>query len=178
MKKIFLIAGHNGAGTGANGYLDEGAETIKLRDMIDAELCKLGVIPETDFNMENEKLTNVVKWLKGAVDKTDLCIDIHFNAAGETANGTEVLIPENHSENELELANKICLAICDALGTRNRGVKTENQSAHGKLAMLSGFDCEQILLEICFCSNKDDTDKYMAKRSELAEQLALLISKS
>lgn len=178
MKKIYLIAGHNGKGTGANGYLDEGEETIRLRDMIDAELCALNVVPETDFDRENEKLSDVVKWLKSEIKKTDLCIDIHFNAAGETANGTEVLIPDNHSEHELELAKSICQKICEIIGTKNRGVKTEKQSAHGKLAMLSGFDCEQILLEICFCSNKEDVDKYMKNKTFLAKELALLISKS
>lgn len=177
MKKIYLIAGHNGKGTGANGYLDEGEETIIFRDMLDAELCKRGIIPETDFNREDEKLSDVVKWLKGEVKKTDVCIDIHFNAAGESANGTEVLIPENHSESEVELADKICKKICDVLGTKSRGVKTEKQSAHGKLAMLSGFDCEQILLEICFCSNKEDVEKYTKNKQKLAEELAVLITK-
>lgn len=177
MKKVFLIAGHNGAGTGASGYLDEGAETIAFRDLLDAELCKLGIIPETDFDKEDDKLSDVVKWLKSEVQKTDLCVDIHFNAAGESANGTEVLIPDNHSEHELELANTICQSIFHVLGTRNRGVKTEKQSAHGKLAMLSGFNCEQILLEICFCSNKSDVEKYQQKKFELARELAKDISK-
>lgn len=176
MKKIYLIAGHNGKGTGANGYLDEGEETIIFRDMLDAELCKRGIIPDTDFDREYEKLPNVVKWLNAEVEKTDVCIDIHFNAAAESANGTEVLIPDNHSEDEREMADKVCAKICEVLSTRNRGVKTEKQSAHGKLAMLSGFDCKQLLIEICFCSNKEDVEKYTKNKQKLAEELAVLIT--
>lgn len=177
MRKIFLIAGHNGAGTGANGYLDEGAETIVFRDLLDAELCKLGVIPETDFDRENEKLSTIVNWLKGQVEADDLCIDIHFNAASESANGTEVLVPEPATSFEKNTAEQVCDIICKVLGTRDRGVKSEKQSARGKLAMLSGFKCQQILIEICFCSNKSDVGKYNSNKEKLAKELASLISK-
>lgn len=176
MRKIFLIAGHNGAGTGANGYLDEGAETIAFRDLLDVELCRLGVIPETDFDRENEKLSTVVNWLKGQVEADDLCIDIHFNAASESAHGTEVLVPETPTTFEKKTAEQICSLICKVLGTNNRGVKTEKQSAHGKLAMLSGFKCQQILVEICFCSNGQDVEKYNRHKAELAKELAKLIT--
>lgn len=177
MRKIFLIAGHNGAGTGASGYLDEGAETIVFRDLLDAELCKLGVIPETDFDRENEKLSTIVNWLKGQVEADDLCIDIHFNAASESAHGTEVLVPETPTTFEKKTAEQICSLICNVLGTKSRGVKSEKQSARGKLAMLSGFKCQQILIEICFCSNRNDVQKYESKKNELAKELANKISK-
>lgn len=146
--------------------------------MLDAELCKLGVIPETDFDRENEKLSTIVNWLKGQVEADDLCIDIHFNAASESANGTEVLIPDMATTFEKKIAEKICNTICKVLGTKSRGIKSEKQSAHGKLAILSGFKCQQVLLEICFCSNKEDVEKYNANKEKLARELALLISKS
>ena len=34
--------------------------------------------------------------------------------------------------------------------------KTEKQTYHGKIAMLSGFDCCNVLLEICFVSNRTE----------------------
>ena len=39
--------------------------------------------------------------------------------------------------------------------------------------MLRGFDCCNILLEICFVSNKPDADAYNLYKKELAYELAL-----
>lgn len=178
MRKLFLIAGHNGKGTGASGFLDEGEETIVFRDILDSCVCSHNIIPETDFDRENEKLADVVKWLKSNVKQNDVCIDIHFNASSNvSAHGTEVLIPDKFSDFEKSLASEVLTSIVSILGTSNRGVKTESQSAHSSLAMLSGFDCEQILIEICFCTNSSDVDSYKKFKHELAKNLASVIVK-
>ena len=39
--------------------------------------------------------------------------------------------------------------------------------------MLSGFDCCNVLLEICFVSNKLDSENYFKKREFIAYELAL-----
>lgn len=176
MKKIFLIAGHNGPGTGANGFIDEGAETIVFRDLLDAELCKLGIIPETDFEREGNALNLVADWIKRNCQSDDICIDIHFNAASADANGSEVFIPSSPTPLEKDLADCICRGICSVLSTKNRGVRTETQSARGKLAMLN-LPCHCLLLEICFCSNQEDAEKYRQNKFLLAERLAQIISK-
>ena len=44
MRRVFLIAGHNGTGTGANGFIDEGKETVILRDLIAKNLKEMGVV--------------------------------------------------------------------------------------------------------------------------------------
>ena len=57
--KIYLIAGHNGSGTGANGFIDEGKETIILRDLIAEKLKEMGIVAIKDDKMYNElKQTN------------------------------------------------------------------------------------------------------------------------
>ena len=43
-KVVFLSAGHRGAGTGANGFIDEGKETIILRNLIAKNLKEMGII--------------------------------------------------------------------------------------------------------------------------------------
>ena len=65
--KIYLIAGHNGSGTGANGFIDEGKETIILRDLIAKNLKEMGIIVIKDDNLT--PLTKVVQWLRNQITK-------------------------------------------------------------------------------------------------------------
>jgi len=168
-KRLYLIAGHRGKGTGAVGFIDEGAETIRLRDA----LCEYigarylpvgrqgGVELLTDKGRDGWALGRIVRWLRGSVRRDDICVDIHFNSSSNSrANGCEVFIPERHTRAEYGLALKLAFAVSRALGVVNRGVKSEVVSFHKRLAMLSGFDCVNLLLEVCFVSNRGDVEAY------------------
>ena len=170
MRRVFLIAGHNGPGTGANGFIDEGKETIILRDLIAKNLSDMGVVAVKDDNLT--PLTKVVQWLRNKITKKDICIDIHFNASSnKSANGSEVFIPTKNTSDEVELANMFRESLSKFF--KDRGVSLESKSYHGKIAMLSGFDCCNVLLEVCFVSNKLDADAYNLYKKELAYELAL-----
>ena len=174
--KVAIISGHAGPGTGANGFIDEGAETIWLRDRVEWYLCtKYNIVPEVD--QDNEGLSTVVKKLSRKLKKQDICIDIHFDAAPtDKASGCTVYVPTRHTSDELVLANKILKGTIDVLGVPSRGVRREDESNHGKLAMLSGFDCCNILWEVCFVSNKNDSTKYFSNREQLAVTIADIIN--
>lgn len=170
MRRVFLIAGHNGPGTGANGFIDEGKETIILRDLIAENLKDIGIVAIKDDNLTT--LTKVVQWLRNQITKKDICIDIHFNASSnKSANGSEVFIPTKNTSDEVALANMFNESLSKFF--KDRGVSLESKSYHGKIAMLSGFDCCNILLEVCFVSNKADADAYNSHKIELAHELAL-----
>lgn len=178
MRRIFLTAGHKGPGTGAkspksikNG-IDEGAETIWLRDAIAKRLDdRWGVCAQLDEN--KTVLSLVVSKIRQLIGKKDICVDIHFNAAGTpAATGTEVFVPHNATKFEKDMAGELLAVIKNTLQIKSRGVKSEGQSQHSKLAMLSGFDAESVLLEICFVSNPNDCAAYYAVRDELAITLA------
>lgn len=170
MRRVFLIAGHNGSGTGANGFIDEGRETVILRDLIAENLKEMGIVAIKDDNLT--PLTKVVQWLRNKITKRDICIDIHFNASSNKfANGTEVFIPTKNTSDEVELADMFRRTLSKVF--KDRGVSLESKSYHGKIAMLSGFDCCNVLLEICFVSNKTDADTYNLYKKELAYELAL-----
>ena len=183
MRQVALIAGHTGPKTGAcspqgiTPTLDEGTETIWLRDEINKHLkAKYNVSTVIDEN--KTKLTQVIAFLKRKLFGEDLSIDIHFNAAAsKNANGSEVLIPSNPTSFEKRAAQEILFTITSILGTRTRGVKSEGSGQHSKLGMLSGFDAQNILIEVCFCSNQDDCRKYFQNRDLLAEKLADTIYK-
>lgn len=171
MRTIYLNAGHRGGTTGANYGIKEAEETIWLRDSIASLLRKKGVRVELDNNTAS--LSQVVATINASCKATDICVDLHFNAVGNpSANGTEVLRPFNCSDTEIELAEDLLYSTCMVLGTKNRGVKREGEGTHQRLAMLSDVKCNSVLLEVCFISNREDSNKYKEKREELAIMLA------
>lgn len=174
MKKIYLIAGHNGKGTGACGFIDEGVETITLRQFVCHYLKEWGIPFETD--QDKLSLSGVVAWIKKKVHKSDIVVDLHFNAANKKARGVEVLV-SSAGDIERPMAKEICERIADILDTTNRGVKGEASGHHSKLAMLSNFEAEQMIVEVCFCDNQEDADAYTAKKWMVAKAIAEVIRK-
>ena len=136
MKKLFISAGHTnipGQDRGAfgNGYY-EGDLTVELRDLIVAELKALCIIVNVDSN--KNALLATLNYLKTLFfSKEDIIIDIHFNAASPGATGVEVLVPDNPSVLEKQIATALCEIHARVLMIKNRGVKTESQSAYWRL---------------------------------------------
>ncbi|AYQ31371.1 N-acetylmuramoyl-L-alanine amidase [Runella sp. SP2] len=176
---IYLLAGHtvqNGRGTGAFGIdgFDEAVEAVKLRNDITAALRARGVKVANEVN--TSPLAQVVAWLRSLVKKEDKVIDIHFNAAGPAATGVEVLIDDTPTEVERQFAEKLAATISRTLGIRRRGVlgvKRESESQHSSLAIISGPSVAiNVLIEVCFLSNKNDVDSYRKNYAELVKNLA------
>lgn len=173
---IAVIAGHRGPKTGATGYIDEGKETIEFRNLILKQLIENG----TPFIYEGEKdsLQKVVSDMDALLSPSDICLDIHFNSfSSEKASGSEIIIPEYPDSTEKQLAEDLLKCTCNILKTKNRKVKKESQSKHGRLAMLRDIHCKNILVEICFVSNKQDCDKYLQHKEELAKEYANILTK-
>jgi N-acetylmuramoyl-L-alanine amidase len=171
--KVFLTAGHRGRGTGAVGIIDEGEETIRLRNLIGEILRNRGV--EVYSDRDDDSLSVVVENVNAECGVDDICIDIHFNAFNTQAQGSEILIPHNFNDVEKELAQDLLTAIVSTLNTRSRGVKKESSGQHKRLAMLSDIDCNSVLVEICFCDNTEDALKYQSKFNDLAYAMANVI---
>ena len=175
MRKIYLTAGHRGGTTGANyNGIKEAEETIWLRNEIAGLLKAKGI--DVMLDNDSSSLSEVIATINAECKKTDICVDLHFNAvANPSANGTEVFKPFNSSDLEIEVAEDLLYATCMVLNTKNRGVKREGEGTHQRLAMLSDIRCNSVLLEVCFISNIADATKYKEKRDELviilAEQL-------
>jgi len=180
-RKIWLSAGHsNGTDKGAsgNGYT-EGALTIELRELIYNELETLGICAELDKN--SNALKETIQFFKNLVSSNCILVDIHWNAAGPSATGTEVFIPNTYTKLELELAGKLAKCMSDTLGIPLRGstngvlgVKTESLSARGQLGWMR-LNGNNILLEVCFISNKSDMEKYQDNKSMLAFKIAKIL---
>ena len=167
MRKIYLTSGHRGGTTGANyNGIKEAEVTIWLRNEIAERLKDKGV--EIMLDNDSASLSEVIATINAECKKTDICVDLHFNAvANPSANGTETFKPFNSSDTEIEVAEDLLYATCMTLNTKNRGVKREGEGTHQRLAMLSDIKCNSVLLEVCFISNINDAVKYKEKKDEL-----------
>ena len=171
-KKIYLLAGHNGKGSGAAGFIDEGEEAIVLRDRVAKYVTK-----EVVKDQNGTKLPDVIKWLTPIVQNDSLLIEIHFDASGTaSANGSTIVIDDNSNAVEKDIAAKFNTAICDTLKVKNRGIWKASQTPHKVLGILRYPKCNNVLIEVCFCTNKEDVAKYITKKELLAKAIAKVIN--
>lgn len=169
-KALFLIAGHGGSDPGAvgNGY-KEADLTLELRDLIASKLEDKYTIYK---DVKEHSLNSVITWLKSIVTPSCLLVDIHFNAAAtKAATGTEILVPDAFSSFESKLATDLAVNISKVLGIKNRAVKKESQSARSRIAILN-VPAENVLIEVCFISNKSDIESYQKNKEVLADTIA------
>ena len=101
-----------------------------------------------------------------------IMLSFHCNAATGKAAGTETFY---RGATNKPMAAAINIAVCEALGTRSRGVKLESDSQHGKLAVMSFQPC--FLIELGFIDNFEDRAKMLDpdKRRAVCEALATIL---
>jgi N-acetylmuramoyl-L-alanine amidase len=180
MRKIFISAGHSNVkgkdrGAVGNGYI-EGELTVELRDLIVKDLISKGVTPIVDDN--DSILSHTLAFFKNLTTNSCIVLDIHWNAATPLATGTETLIPAEPSKFEIQLASKLSEVVSKTLNIKKRGnfkgeegVKSEAQSHHGRLAWMK-LTGENVLMEICFITNKTDMELYQTHKQKLAQLIA------
>ena len=155
---INVHAGHSLKCRGASGLLDEVNEDRAVKNKVIALLRNEGhtVYDCTDDNGkdQNSNLKAIVN--KCNDHKVDLDVSIHLNAGGGT--GTEVYIYSDSSKAKDE-AERIAKNISNALGIRNRGVKTST-----KLYVLRKTNSPALLVECCFVDNAIDKVKWNAEK--------------
>ena len=179
MKKIFISAGHSNqpnkdCGAVGNGFV-EGVLAAELRTLIAAKLQNIyGIIPVMDD--DSNVLLDTIRKFRNMTAPDSIVIDIHFNAsANAEATGTEVLIPGAPSDTEKKLASYIAFVTAEIIGIKNRGVKSELESHHGRLGWMR-LTGENILIEVCFITNAKDMKHYNDYKNTLAAKYAEVIS--
>lgn len=181
---IILTAGHTGPNTGAigtviehHGRLDEGTETIRLRNRI-AEILteKWGIVVLLD--RDNEHLGLLTERINRLATPTDICLDLHLNShTNQTTNGTEIIVADDATDHEITIAIKLLNATARTLQTNIRGIKSESNTPHRRLAMLH-LNCQNIILEVCFCTNPDDGKRYYTHFEQLAQAIARTLAEN
>jgi N-acetylmuramoyl-L-alanine amidase len=184
--KIYITSGHqviNGKGNGAFG-VDGFDEAVQARRLVNDIINNMKFANGVDKNLiltdnDSWSLNAVIGWLAKAVTKECLTIDVHFNAfSSPKATGTEVLIADSATKQEISFAKDVVFSIANTLKIGNRGVKKESESARGKLGMLSGGGAKavNILVEVCFITNPNDVNAYNTRYWNLVENLSKLFS--
>lgn len=186
MKTIYLSAGHTNVkgsdnGASGNGFV-EGVLAVEFVKLLEVELKKLNVKVITD-SFSNALAQTMISFknlfVKKQITAKDIAIEIHWNAASPEATGTEVIIPGRSSSKEATtIEKKVALEIVDSIATilniKNRGVKFEYQTARKKLGWMT-LDAENILIEMCFISNKKDMESYQKNKEILAKAIANIV---
>lgn len=175
---IYCCAGHvaDGADLGAsgNGY-KEASLTKELRDKVVAILNAKGVKTTTD--KDNETLSQVIARLNP--NESDVALDLHWNASDNpNAGGVETFIADRHTVYEKQAASELSRSIASILEIKTRGglvgagVKTESESARKRLGILNNERGINLLVEVCFITNKSEMDKYQIKKDAIALMIA------
>jgi N-acetylmuramoyl-L-alanine amidase len=87
----------------------------------------------------------------------DLFVSLHLNASNGQGHGTETFY--RHSSSKV-IARRSNDALVKVLGTRDRGIKTEKDSARKTIHVL-GFEPDSILIELGFIDHAGDLAKLL-----------------
>lgn len=169
--KIFLDIGH-GMANRKPGVYDPGA-TVRVGK---EDITEAAIVMEWANELRALLMAQshtVIRSRKDALDPAplhdrvedahhygcDVLISLHCNAANAQANGTETYYRGLKNK---ALAQRCNAAVVSALGTRNRGVKTEDQSQHPRLAVLN-FP-KACLIELGFIDHAGDRAKLLDEK--------------
>lgn len=173
--KIAISSGHGKYIRGASGspvppQLDEVDQARRVVDRVAEYLQAAGVEVETFHdNTSHDQDTNldtIVDWHNDEAfdgEGHDYDVSVHFNAYDGNAHGTEVFYgsPE-------ELADNLSAAISAAGGFTDRGPK---DGSH--LRVVNSTDAPCVLLEICFCDNTGDSERFTANFDAICRAIAI-----
>lgn len=174
---IYLIAGHhnNDSGAVANG-LKEADLTKILRDNIYNYIKKLK--PKVLITKDDDKdtLSQVIAKIRPKIQSSDILLDIHYNSFNSDSTGVECLVSNNAGSVSKSIAKDICSITSAITGLKNRGVKTEAQSARGKLGILN-MKGSAVIWEVGFISNTSDIHAINKELDKLCFEIAKLLIK-
>jgi N-acetylmuramoyl-L-alanine amidase len=170
---ICLSAGHHLKDPGASyGRYVERDLTIELRDLTADFLTEMGVsfILDKDFETLGQYLHRI------RTGSGSVVLEFHFDAAGPTATGTTVYIPDGKRVPPCDgMARDIAEMGARVLGIRNRGVLPASKSARKKLAIMDESGIVN-LVEVCFITNPADMAKYEAQKRRYAQETAMILN--
>lgn len=184
MKNIYLSFGHQGKGTGASHTFVVHGKIRVYDESVEAQRLQLSVMSACDVDFIKAKpmsLTETIKDVNRKCKKGDVAIELHFNASGTgKGTGVEAIVAENASALSRHVASETANIVADTLGLKLRGsngVKTDTQSARGKLGFVRQTKCAAVILEVCFIDNFEDmVNRYEKNFDRLVEALAKYIT--
>lgn len=103
----------------------------------------------------------------------EIMVSLHCNMASGKAHGTETFYRGMANRAKASALNS---AVVNALGTRDRGAKTEDHSQHSTLAIMAFQPC--FLIELGFLDNPEDRAAMLdpVRRRKACEAIAAVIT--
>ncbi|MEN3940676.1 N-acetylmuramoyl-L-alanine amidase [Prosthecobacter sp. SYSU 5D2] len=164
MKTIIVDCGH-GMGNRRSGVYDPGACA--------AGVTEAGIVMDWGNELRGLLLAAGQRVIRTRVDAKDpapvgrraaiarqyggdIMISLHCNAANGVANGTETFY---RGIAQAPVARMLNDAVVTALGTRDRGIKTEASSQHTRLAIMEFQPC--FLIELGFIDHAGDRERML-----------------
>ncbi|MBC1651329.1 N-acetylmuramoyl-L-alanine amidase [Listeria booriae] len=166
--KLAIFAGHGGVDPGASStYGKESEKALELMLEATKYAKSLGI------TVLNNRTANTARNIsadakKANNAKVDAVIEIHFDSATATANGTTGFYAEGSTSSK-SLAQKVNDRVDDYF--RDRDIKPDTSTRHGRLGILRETSAPAMLLETCFISNKDDMTTYGEKKTLIAQAI-------
>ena len=164
MYRITIDPGHGGrdrANRGPTGYI-EADGTLKIALYLEAELLKTSAFTIQLTRREDKYLTLVERGRMAVLNKSNLFISEHTNAANTKASGTVVFYSVDRPQDRL-LADRLSISIARTLGIPNRGAKTRSSLLNPSEDYYTVIDTAQdggvphvILVESAFHDNPGD----------------------
>jgi hypothetical protein len=109
---------------------------------------------------QSTNLATITNWHNAQTRDYD--VSVHFNAYDGSAHGVEVLYVTQQS-----LAGRLSADIAAAGSFTNRGAKYRSD-----LYVLNNTEMPAVLLEVCFCDNTSDSNKYNASFEAICTAIA------
>ncbi|MBC1605649.1 N-acetylmuramoyl-L-alanine amidase [Listeria rocourtiae] len=166
--KLAIYAGHGGVDPGASSeYGKESEKTLELMLEATKYARSLGI------KVINNRTSNVARNIsadakKANREKVDAVLEIHFDSATATAQGTTGFYCEGSATSK-SLAQKVNDHVDDYF--KDRGIKPDTSTRHGRLGILRETNAPAMLLETCFISNNADMTTYKEKKLLIAQAI-------
>lgn len=159
---VGIDMGHSlsGAGTGAVGIYKEVDKNREVGKRLIAMLQERG---HTVVNCTVDSASSINSQLQGIskkanAQKLDVFVSLHLNSYNGSAYGVETYTYTSTSSSTKAIAQRIQDKLVAQVGWYNRGVKTAN------FHVLRETVAPAILVELGFCDNKGDMDKWDADK--------------
>ena len=158
--------------------VDEDKASLKLlvKELSRDTACRVLSVNRPTNNQSNKRANARQDTARRVPTSDDFVIDLHFNAhTNLQARGAEAIVSDDATTLELRMASRLAHATADSLEIPLRGIKSESETPHRRLAMLH-LTPQSIILEVCFCTSPEDVEQYRRHRRRIASTIARTIA--
>lgn len=177
MRKIIIESGHHfkpgkpDPGSVSDGY-KEAELTRYAKNRVAYHLRTLHPDVEVLLDDDEKTLSEVLKWIREVEGNISIIYSLHWNSASSSsATGVEAFVSDKASALSKKMARRAVDVIHKISGIRDRGVKTETQSARGKLGILNTAS-PATLIEFAFINNPKDREDFFEWQEQIYITLA------